>query len=246
MSKIICTTILFFFFWQVSFAQSDILTNADQMPYFAGCSELKKDSDKKRNCSNNNLISYIVNTLQYPQEARDNGIEGKVIVSFVVNEKGLVEQQQVIRDIGSGCAKAALAVFDEMPRWIPAQHAGEKVKVKMTLPITFSLKAKNKAQKYTINWGTLRGQQISKVDLKEHLDKKIIVRDYLGNSQSISQLRVSFEKGSRYVFANSSGKITLEIQKIIKQAKKGGILLIEATVHNKGAFVEVEHQFQIQ
>jgi len=74
----------------------------------------------------------------YPEMARKAGIEGKVIVQFVINKKGEVENPKVIRGIGGGCDKEALRVV-KTAQFTPGMQYGKPVHVQFTLPITFQL-----------------------------------------------------------------------------------------------------------
>ena len=75
--------------------------------------------------------------------ARENGVEGMVVVQFVVNEKGKVDKVNVVRDIGAGCGEAAAKVVEEMNSfttgWTPGKQRGRPVKVLYTLPVKFKL-----------------------------------------------------------------------------------------------------------
>lgn len=85
-------------------------------------------------------------TLKYPSAARQNKVEGKVFVAFVVTKSGSIEGVTIAQGIGSGCDQAARQVIMNSPDWIPGSlKSGEKVNVRMILPITFALrKKKNK------------------------------------------------------------------------------------------------------
>lgn len=85
------------------------------------------------------LLDFMKRNLHYPVAAREDGIEGKVIVSFVVNAKGGIEGAKVVRGIGGGCDKEALRVVNSMPLWKAGKQNGHFVKVYYTLPIAFSL-----------------------------------------------------------------------------------------------------------
>lgn len=76
--------------------------------------------------------------VNYPEMARKAGIEGKVIVQFVVNEQGKVENPKVIRGIGGGADQEALRVIKQA-EFEPGRQRGEPVPVQMSLPITFQL-----------------------------------------------------------------------------------------------------------
>ena len=77
--------------------------------------------------------------IRYPEIAKKAGVEGRVIVQFVVNEQGAVENPVVVRGIGAGCDEEALRAVQQA-RFTPGKQRGKAVKVKMSLPITFKLK----------------------------------------------------------------------------------------------------------
>ena len=85
------------------------------------------------------MLQFISNNLKYPVIARENGIEGRVVVSFIVQKNGTLTDLQIIRDIGGGCGEEAIRVIESMPRWIPGTTHGNAVKAKYTLPVAFKL-----------------------------------------------------------------------------------------------------------
>ena len=70
----------------------------------------------------------------YPCE---HGVSGRVIVSFVINENGQVTDPEVLRRVDKDLDKEAIRIIKSMPRWIPGEHKGKKVKVRLTLPVMF-------------------------------------------------------------------------------------------------------------
>jgi TonB family protein len=229
-------------------AQTDVLVDVDQMPYFTGCMDTSSSPEEKRACSNKNLIRFISNQLVYPGTAKDQGIEGTVYVSFIVDELGNVGSPNVIRDIGGGCGAAALEILRNMPRWEPGINQGEKVKIKLNLPIRYALKndaESEKASLYQINWGSLATKTVSKLELESLLDKKLHVRDSYGDDKSITELIFAFEKKRSYLEASSSGKINNDLKKIIKKCKKGGTFSITVILQVKGEFIYVKRSFDI-
>lgn len=85
------------------------------------------------------MLAFIRDNLHYPAMAREDGIEGKVVVSFIVNAAGEIEGAKVVRSIGGGCDKEALRVVNAMPKWKPGKQNGHFVKVYYTLPVSFKL-----------------------------------------------------------------------------------------------------------
>lgn len=85
------------------------------------------------------MMQFLGDRLQYPEDAREYGIEGKVIVQFVIDEQGNVSHATLMKDIGGGCGKEALRVVRSMPRWQPGRQNGKPVKVYYRLPVMFKL-----------------------------------------------------------------------------------------------------------
>ncbi len=77
--------------------------------------------------------------ISYPPIAKKAGVEGRVIVQFIVNEQGNVQDAIVQRGIGAGCDEEALRAISKM-KFKPGKQRGQAVKVKMSLPIMFRLK----------------------------------------------------------------------------------------------------------
>jgi len=87
----------------------------------------------------NALIDYIGKNLQYPKEAMEKGIQGKVIIRFVVNTSGKVEKSEVLRSVDAEIDNEALRIVNTMHQWTPGEQNGKKVSVYYVLPIKFKL-----------------------------------------------------------------------------------------------------------
>lgn len=90
----------------------------------------------------NEMMRYISDNIKYPQSARDNNIEGRVFVSFVIEKDGSITNAQVMRGIDKDCDAEALRVVNSMPKWIPAKQEGEVVRTQFTIPIVYKLNNK--------------------------------------------------------------------------------------------------------
>jgi len=97
----------------------------EQMPTFPGGEEA--------------LFKFLSDNVKYPVIAQENGIQGRVIVRFVVTSKGIVERAEVVRSVDSSLDKEAIRVVKSMPKWIPGKQNGENVSVWFTLPVNFRL-----------------------------------------------------------------------------------------------------------
>ena len=85
------------------------------------------------------LMSFIAKSIKYPVVAQENGIQGRVTCTFVVNQDGSIVDAQVARGIDPALDKEALRVLNSMPKWKPGKQRGKPVRVKFTLPVTFRL-----------------------------------------------------------------------------------------------------------
>lgn len=85
------------------------------------------------------LREYFEKNLRYPNNARELGIEGKVVVTFVVTASGEITNIKLQKTIGYGCDDEAVRVVGEMPGWNPGKQAGKHVPVQMILPVVFKL-----------------------------------------------------------------------------------------------------------
>lgn len=85
------------------------------------------------------LMKYLQQNIKYPQLARENNIQGRVYVTFVVERDGSVTGVRVMRDIGGGCGQEAVRVVKAMPKWTPGKQRGKAVRVQYNLPVNFSL-----------------------------------------------------------------------------------------------------------
>ncbi|MDH5382609.1 MAG: energy transducer TonB, partial [Cyclobacteriaceae bacterium] len=85
------------------------------------------------------FYKYIQTNMLYPETARNNNIEGRVFIQFVVDTDGSITQVQAVKGIGAGCDEEAIRVISGSPKWKPAYQRGITVKQRIVLPITFKL-----------------------------------------------------------------------------------------------------------
>ena len=85
------------------------------------------------------LFEYLSKNIKYPVVAEENGIQGRVIVSFVVERDGSITDVRVVKSVDPSLDKEAQRVVKSMPRWIPGKQNGSAVRVKYTVPVTFRL-----------------------------------------------------------------------------------------------------------
>lgn len=85
------------------------------------------------------LMKYLQKNIKYPPVCQDQGIQGRVIVQFVVNSDGSIVDAQVVKPVNPHLDKEAIRVVNAMPKWKPGEQRGKKVRVRFTLPVTFRL-----------------------------------------------------------------------------------------------------------
>uniref|UniRef100_UPI0032180B27 energy transducer TonB n=1 Tax=uncultured Draconibacterium sp. TaxID=1573823 RepID=UPI0032180B27 len=104
----------------------EVFVSAEVMPEFPGGKRA--------------LINYLSRNVKYPVIAQENGIEGKVYVSFVVDENGNIYNVSLLRGVDPSLNNEALRVVKGMPDWKPGRQAGKAVKVRYSVPIYFNLR----------------------------------------------------------------------------------------------------------
>ncbi|MFK7806243.1 MAG: TonB family protein [Saprospiraceae bacterium] len=127
---------------ETSELSDDIFIVVEEMPRFPGCEDIT-NAEERKNCSRNKLLQFIYSNVKYPKEAQEAGVEGMVVVRFVIDQNGNVIQPEIIRSKSHGLDEAVLDVVDEMmnmeEKWIPGKQRGKKVKVAYNLPVKFKL-----------------------------------------------------------------------------------------------------------
>lgn len=105
--------------------KEEIFTHVEQMPEFPG--------------GQTELMKYLYDRIKYPVIAQEQGIQGTVVLRFVVGKDGSVSDVQVQRSLDPSCDKEAVRVVKSMPKWVPGKQNGRPVLVYFTLPVRFKL-----------------------------------------------------------------------------------------------------------
>ena len=103
----------------------EVFSVAEVMPSFPG--------------GTNAFYEYVSNNLKYPRRAKKAGVEGKVILRFVVGRNGDVSDIEVLKGIGFDCDEEAKRIIESSPKWSPGKQSGQTVKVRMIVPLNFDL-----------------------------------------------------------------------------------------------------------
>lgn len=105
--------------------EAEIFQVVEQLPEFPGGDEA--------------LFKYLSDNLEYPARAREAGIEGRVMVGFVVEPDGRISNVKVVRSKAAALDEEAIRVVKAMPKWKPGKQRGKAVRVQYQIPITFTL-----------------------------------------------------------------------------------------------------------
>ena len=95
---------------------------------------------------NEAMIEFLSNNIKYPAEATEKGIEGRVIVNYVVEKDGSISEVQIVRGVDPMLDSEAIRVVESMPNWKPGKQRGKEVRVRFTLPIIFKLPVEEQVQ----------------------------------------------------------------------------------------------------
>ncbi len=107
-------------------SEDEIYTIVEEMPEFPGGQPA--------------LANFMQTNIHYPEMAKEQGIQGKVWVGFMVDKEGNIHNVVIKRGIGGGCDEEAKRVVSKMPQWKPGKQSGRPVKVNFVLPINFTLR----------------------------------------------------------------------------------------------------------
>ncbi len=142
---------IFFFLLSIlsvtSSAQVDtvIYNMAEEMPRFpfGVCEQLDTTAQAKHQCSQQALIAFVYSNIEYPIQARLDGIEGMVVTSFVVEPDSTISNIELLKDIGGDCGAAVINLFNAFNeggvRWIPGKNNDTPIRTRMTVPVKFKL-----------------------------------------------------------------------------------------------------------
>ena len=107
-------------------------------PVFPGCENLK-DANEQYMCFNQKIAEHIRTVFKYPPIAKDMGIQGRVFVTFVIDQQGKITNATVGRSVDKHLDAEAVRIVNTLPQMTPAKQRGKSVSVAFTVPINFKL-----------------------------------------------------------------------------------------------------------
>ena len=102
------------------------------------------------------LFEYLARNIKYPVVAEENGVQGRVLVTMVIERDGSISDVKVVKSVDPSLDKEAQRVVRSMPHWIPGKQNGSPVRVKYTVPVTFKLQETSKTNSAWFVFGTQR------------------------------------------------------------------------------------------
>lgn len=116
-------------------------TPFERMPRYPGCEDEATEEARKA-CAQSAMLRFVYQNIKYPAIARENGVEGTVVVTFIVEPDGSISNVKVVRDIGADCGEESARVVRLMPPFIPGMQDDEFVRVQFNLPTKFKLEGR--------------------------------------------------------------------------------------------------------
>lgn len=114
--------------------------NAEMVKDLIASGQMQLDSSPEFPGGTMALLQYLASNINYPQECREQKIQGRVLVTFIVNKEGSLESLEVVKSVHPALDAEALRVISAMPAWKPGTQWGKPVRVKYTLPVNFRLR----------------------------------------------------------------------------------------------------------
>lgn len=220
-----------------TFQETDKLyTYVEQMPQFEG--------------GEAEMLKFLGTNVKYPKEAVENGVEGLVVVSFVVEKDGSIQETQTVKSLGHGTDEEAIRVVKMMSgQWTPGKQKGETVRVRYTLPLKFTMRDSDKAtaDAKANRMPAFKGGQEAMYQTmlphlalpaeakQENLNARVVVKFNVEKDGSVSNLRLEGTKLKKTVGSGSeldymdATTFQLENKAILAKLSEAAMSAVKAT-----------------
>lgn len=111
----------------------------EQKPYYKDCEDVL-DPVAEMQCTHMKVLRMVSSSARYPSRARDRGIEGTVVIGFVIDKNGRVTELEVLESIHTDLDEEALRAVSNLPAFVPGSQQGRSVAVAYRIPVTFRMK----------------------------------------------------------------------------------------------------------
>lgn len=198
----------------------ELYTKAPVMPRFPGCEEVE-DAEAQQQCADKKMLMFVYGQVKYPAQARENGIEGKVVASVVIDKTGSVTQPKILKEPGYGLGAEVLRVIGQMPDWIPGEDMdGRPTNVQLYIPVHFKLEGKEEKAKAE----GFEGMELPDFSKMDDREKRLYIID--GHELSKEEKVEFLKKGS---FVAETITVIGKEEGFEKYGEKGkhGVVIIE-------------------
>lgn len=110
----------------------------ESVPIFPGCEDAK-DNDERKACFQQKVLVFVSKNFEFPEMAKEMGIQGRVYVNFVIEKNGTITNVEIVRGVDPLLDDEAVRVVKKLPKLIPAKQRGKPVRMSFTLPINAKL-----------------------------------------------------------------------------------------------------------
>ena len=110
----------------------------ESVPIFPGCEDAK-DNDERKACFQQKVLVFVSKNFEFPEMAKEMGIQGRVYVNFVIEKNGSITNVEIVRGVDPLLDDEAVRVVKKLPKLIPAKQRGKPVRMSFTLPINAKL-----------------------------------------------------------------------------------------------------------
>ena len=197
---------------------------SDEVPVFRVVEEMPEFPGGMGEC-----LKFLGKNIKYPVEAQKAGVQGKVIVQFVVEKDGIIANPKVVRSIDPDLDGEAIRVISIMPKWNPGMQKGQPVRVKYTVPVTFRLDGKdiksNEARHLELKTDTVFQENPLRIgketfSLKDRKEKPLLIVDGIEKPYSQMEKMNASDIDSISVLKDAAGTA------IYGAKAKNGVILI--------------------
>lgn len=159
------------------------------------------------------LYQYIGENIQYPKKAREMGIEGRVMLEFIVDKDGSIDDIKVLQGIGAGCDEEAVRVMQQSPPWIPGKQRGRAVKVRMVIPINYQFTPEEEEEETEIE------VEIYAEPSEEETEEGVATDIPLEGSEESYGEVIDYDENSKYPLVVLNGQILGNSEKNMRRIR---------------------------
>jgi TonB family protein len=217
----------------------------DELPYLDSFKE-KASPDQRATCTANQIENILRDQIQYPVQAKEDGIQGTVICKFRVNTEGIVDSVVIVRGIGGGCEEELARVLKTIKNFTPAKRNNEFVAYYFIQKFRFLLEEEEYSS-LRILWGNLEDDQIPVSSLRFLSNSPVSLMDNFGNKIEIAEVEWYFGKNQNKLkpIIIPNGELTKKVQRNLRRLKPGNIFWVRIKSIKPGKSGVAAREYQI-